>query len=88
MACGKYNGREQAELMVSFGLVGEAMGVFEELELWNNLIDCYTYGFISCRTSDSESMTSLIGICDFVIESRPYNNLFSVQPVREESSRC
>lgn len=35
--------REQAELMVSFGLVGEAMRVFEELELWNNLIDCYTY---------------------------------------------
>ncbi|KAG0561788.1 hypothetical protein KC19_9G091800 [Ceratodon purpureus] len=34
--------KEQAELMVSFGLVGEAMRVFEELELWNNLIDCYT----------------------------------------------
>jgi hypothetical protein len=40
------DGREQAELMVSFGLVGEAMRVFEELELWNNLIDCYTYGLL------------------------------------------
>ena len=47
------NGREQAELMVSFGLVGEAMRVFEELELWNNLIDCYTYDSISCITFES-----------------------------------
>lgn len=33
--------REYAELMVGFGLVGDAMKLFEELELWNNLIDCY-----------------------------------------------
>ena len=33
-------------MMVSFGLVGEAMRVFEELELWDNLIDCYWYAFL------------------------------------------
>jgi hypothetical protein len=38
-------GREYAEMMVSCGLVGEAMHIFEELELWDNLIDCYWYFF-------------------------------------------
>ncbi|CAM6085732.1 unnamed protein product [Calypogeia fissa] len=33
--------KEYAELMVGFGLIGDAMKLFEELELWNNLIDCY-----------------------------------------------
>lgn len=31
---------------MSFGLVGEAMRMFEELELWDNLIDCYWYPFL------------------------------------------
>ncbi|KAI5084964.1 hypothetical protein GOP47_0001133 [Adiantum capillus-veneris] len=33
--------KELAEMMVSCGLVGEALQIFEELELWNSLIDCY-----------------------------------------------
>ncbi|KAH7286932.1 hypothetical protein KP509_32G028400 [Ceratopteris richardii] len=33
--------KELAEMMVSCGLVGEALQTFEELELWNSLIDCY-----------------------------------------------
>eukprot|EP00192_Tetraselmis_astigmatica_P009810 CAMPEP_0117654740 /NCGR_PEP_ID=MMETSP0804-20121206/3908_1 /TAXON_ID=1074897 /ORGANISM="Tetraselmis astigmatica, Strain CCMP880" /LENGTH=926 /DNA_ID=CAMNT_0005461047 /DNA_START=141 /DNA_END=2921 /DNA_ORIENTATION=+ len=34
--------KEYGELMVSIGLLGEAMRVFEELELWDSLITCYT----------------------------------------------
>eukprot|EP00250_Pteridium_aquilinum_P016612 c23195_g1_i1 orf=43-2787(+) len=33
--------KELAEMMVSCGLVGEALRIFEELQLWNSLIDCY-----------------------------------------------
>ncbi|KAJ7539425.1 hypothetical protein O6H91_11G092300 [Diphasiastrum complanatum] len=33
--------KEFAELKVSCGLVREALSLFEELELWDNLIDCY-----------------------------------------------
>lgn len=38
------NFREYAELLVSCGLIGEAVKIFEELELWDNLIFCYRYG--------------------------------------------
>ncbi|KAL2644533.1 hypothetical protein R1flu_012120 [Riccia fluitans] len=33
--------KEYAEMMVSFGLIGEALKLFEDLEMWNSLIDCY-----------------------------------------------
>ncbi|MCO5602762.1 hypothetical protein L7F22_056900 [Adiantum nelumboides] len=33
--------KELAEMMVSCGLVGEALKIFKELELWNSLVDCY-----------------------------------------------
>ncbi|KAL3697661.1 hypothetical protein R1sor_011737 [Riccia sorocarpa] len=33
--------KEYAEMMVSFGLVGDALKLFEDLEMWNSLIDCY-----------------------------------------------
>ncbi|KAJ4828794.1 hypothetical protein Tsubulata_010806 [Turnera subulata] len=33
--------KEYGELLVSCGLVGEAIKIFEDLELWNNLIFCY-----------------------------------------------
>lgn len=33
--------KEYGELLVSRGLVGEALKIFEELELWDNLIYCY-----------------------------------------------
>lgn len=35
--------REYGELLVSCGLVGEALKIFEDLELWDNLIYCYQY---------------------------------------------
>lgn len=38
------NFREYGELLVSCGLIGEAVQIFEELELWDNLIFCYRYG--------------------------------------------
>ncbi|KAH9317466.1 hypothetical protein KI387_019235, partial [Taxus chinensis] len=33
--------KEYAELMVSCGIIGDALQIFEELELWDNLIYCY-----------------------------------------------
>nr|XP_009380070.1 PREDICTED: tetratricopeptide repeat protein 27 homolog isoform X2 [Musa acuminata subsp. malaccensis] len=33
--------KEYGELLVSCGLVGEALKIFEDLELWDNLIYCY-----------------------------------------------
>ncbi|CAH8350081.1 unnamed protein product [Eruca vesicaria subsp. sativa] len=33
--------KEYGELLVSCGLVGEAITIFESLELWDNLINCY-----------------------------------------------
>ncbi|CAK9329909.1 unnamed protein product [Citrullus colocynthis] len=33
--------KEYGELLVSCGLIGEAVKIFEELELWDNLIFCY-----------------------------------------------
>ncbi|KAL2242510.1 UNVERIFIED_CONTAM: Tetratricopeptide repeat-containing protein trd-1 [Sesamum indicum] len=33
--------REYGDLLVSCGLVGEAMKIYEDLELWDNLIYCY-----------------------------------------------
>ncbi|CAN6480642.1 unnamed protein product [Victoria cruziana] len=33
--------KEYGELLVSCGLVGEALSIFEDLELWDNLINCY-----------------------------------------------
>jgi hypothetical protein len=33
--------KEYGELLVSCGLVGEAITIFESLELWDNLIYCY-----------------------------------------------
>lgn len=35
--------REYGELLVRCGLIGEAVKVFEDLELWDNLIYCYWY---------------------------------------------
>ncbi|CAA7061511.1 unnamed protein product [Microthlaspi erraticum] len=35
--------KEYAELLVSCGLVGEAITIFESLELWDNLIFCYCH---------------------------------------------
>ncbi|KAJ3702386.1 hypothetical protein LUZ61_006091 [Rhynchospora tenuis] len=33
--------KEYSELLISCGLVSEALKILEELELWDNLIDCY-----------------------------------------------
>ncbi|XP_043689316.1 tetratricopeptide repeat protein 27 homolog [Telopea speciosissima] len=33
--------KEYSELLVSHGLIGEAVKIFEDLELWDNLIYCY-----------------------------------------------
>ena len=33
--------REHGEQLVGMGLVGEALGIFERLELWDNLLVCY-----------------------------------------------
>ncbi|KAK9715831.1 hypothetical protein RND81_06G192400 [Saponaria officinalis] len=33
--------KEYAQLLVSRGLIGEALKIFEDLELWDNLIYCY-----------------------------------------------
>jgi hypothetical protein len=33
--------KEYGELLVSCGYVGEAITIFESLELWDNLIYCY-----------------------------------------------
>lgn len=33
--------KELGELLVGMGLVGAALAVFEQLELWDNLIVCY-----------------------------------------------
>ena len=33
--------RELGEQLVSCGMIGAAMSLFEELELWDNLILCY-----------------------------------------------
>ncbi|RID68613.1 hypothetical protein BRARA_C00760 [Brassica rapa] len=35
--------KEYGELLVSCGLVGEAITIFESLELWDNLIHCYCF---------------------------------------------
>ncbi|CAI9108484.1 OLC1v1008082C1 [Oldenlandia corymbosa var. corymbosa] len=34
--------KEYGDLLVSCGLIGEALKVYEDLELWDNLIVCYT----------------------------------------------
>ncbi|KAL8139663.1 hypothetical protein V2J09_005684 [Rumex salicifolius] len=33
--------KEYGELLVSLGMIGEALNIFEDLELWDNLIYCY-----------------------------------------------
>ncbi|KAI3948819.1 hypothetical protein MKX01_022233 [Papaver californicum] len=33
--------KEYGELLVRCGLIGEALKIFEDLKLWNNVIDCY-----------------------------------------------
>jgi hypothetical protein len=38
-----FNFREYGELLVRFGLIGEAVKIFEDLELWDNVIYCYRY---------------------------------------------
>lgn len=38
--------REYAKLLVSCGLIGEAIKIFEDLELWDNLIYCNWYDVI------------------------------------------
>lgn len=35
--------REYGEILVSCGMIGEALKIFEDLELWDNLIFCYRY---------------------------------------------
>ncbi|KAM0831147.1 hypothetical protein ACQ4PT_065744 [Festuca glaucescens] len=37
--------KEYGELLISCGLLGEALNVFKDLELWDNLIYCYRYAF-------------------------------------------
>lgn len=38
--------REYGEILVSCGLIGEALKIFEDLELWDNLIYCYRYSLL------------------------------------------
>jgi len=33
--------KEYGELLISCGIVGEALEIFKDLELWDNLIYCY-----------------------------------------------
>jgi len=40
-----YYSREYGELLISCGIVGEALNIFRDLELWDNLIYCYRYAF-------------------------------------------
>jgi hypothetical protein len=35
--------KEYGELLISCGIVGEALDIFKDLELWDNLIYCYRY---------------------------------------------
>ncbi|KAK1325099.1 hypothetical protein QJS10_CPA01g00478 [Acorus calamus] len=53
--------KEYGELLVGCGLIGEALKTFEDLELWDNLIHCYSllgkksmaFDLIKARLSDS-----------------------------------
>ena len=57
--------REFAELLVSCGLIGEAIKIFEDLELWDNLIYCNWYGVIDNHypnLSLSLSLVLLMGV--------------------------
>jgi uncharacterized protein HemY len=54
-------GREHAEMMVSCGLVGEAMHIFEELELWDNLIDCYC--LLGKKAAASDLINQRLQLC-------------------------
>lgn len=46
--------KEYAELMVSCGIIGDALKIFEDLELWDNLIYCY------CLLGKKPAATDLI----------------------------
>lgn len=39
--------REYGEFLIRCGLMGEAVKIFEDLELWDNLIYCYRYDIIA-----------------------------------------
>ncbi|KAI4994400.1 hypothetical protein ZWY2020_029448 [Hordeum vulgare] len=45
--------KEYGELLISCGLLGEALNVFKELELWDNLIYCYR---LSGKVADAVSL--------------------------------
>ncbi|VAI06269.1 tetratricopeptide repeat protein 27 homolog isoform X1 [Triticum aestivum] len=45
--------KEYGELLISCGLLGEALSVFKELELWDNLIYCYR---LSGKVADAVSL--------------------------------
>ncbi|KAE8809105.1 Tetratricopeptide repeat 27-like protein [Hordeum vulgare] len=45
--------KEYGELLLSCGLLGEALNVFKELELWDNLIYCYR---LSGKVADAVSL--------------------------------
>ncbi|CAM6029244.1 unnamed protein product [Sphagnum balticum] len=53
--------KEHAEMMVSCGLVGEAMHIFEELELWDNLIDCYC--LLGKKAAASDLINQRLQLC-------------------------
>jgi hypothetical protein len=37
--------KEYGELLISCGILGQALDIFKDLELWDNLIYCYRYAF-------------------------------------------
>jgi hypothetical protein len=58
-----YEHREYDELLISCGIVGEALDIFKDLELWDNLIYCYRYTFhleipLSCHLGESLTLKS------------------------------
>lgn len=61
--------REYGELCVRCGLVGEAVKIFEDLELWDNLIFCYRYEATYEKTCLLFYVLFLIFMLSFQIES-------------------
>ena len=45
--------KEYGELLISCGILGEALDVFQDLELWDNLIYCYQ---LSGKLADAVSL--------------------------------
>lgn len=79
--------REYGELLVSCGLIGEAVKTFEDLELWDNLIFCYRYD----RHDSFVNWKSPTCINFYFSTLYPNSLMWAIilkQPIGEESSSC